>query len=151
MTNLLCALLVWPLMKTSSLDCFCSELCQVLAGKVSVLYDFLGREDLNWRGLASELARRVHQSNHLGSRSQRALAVDDTSKARAGRKVRGPSCYFDHTQSRTLKGHQMLQLGLAAETGFLPVEAQLVMGEKAAARCAHGDNLDGPAGSSRYQ
>ena len=132
LTNLLCALLVWPLMKTSSLHCFCSELCQILAGKVSVLYDFLGREDINWRGLSSELARRVHQSNHLGSRSQRAFVVDDTSKARAGRKVQGTSCYFDHTQSRTLKGHQVLQLGLAAEAGFLPVEAQLVMGDKAA-------------------
>ena len=57
--NLLCALLVWPLLKVKSLHCFCSELCQILAGQVSVLYDFLGREDINWRGLSSELARRV--------------------------------------------------------------------------------------------
>jgi len=132
LTNLLCALLVWPLMKVSSLHCFCAELCQILAGKVSVLYDFLGREDINWRGLSSELARRVYQDNVIGSRSQRAFVVDDTSKARTGRKVEGTSCYFDHTQGRTLKGHQVLQLGLAGEKGFLPVEAQLVMGDKAA-------------------
>jgi hypothetical protein len=56
--NVLCALLVWPLLKAKSLHCFCAELCQILAGQVSVLYDFLGREDINWRGLASELARR---------------------------------------------------------------------------------------------
>jgi hypothetical protein len=61
LTNLLCALLVWPLMKVQSLHCFCAELCQILAGKVSVLYDFLGREDIHWRGLSSELARRVFQ------------------------------------------------------------------------------------------
>jgi hypothetical protein len=130
LSNLLCALLVWPLLKVKSLHCFCAELCQILAGQVSVLYDFLGREDINWRGLASELARRVYQGNDLGPRSQRAFVVDDTSQARAGRKVEGTSCYFDHTEGRTRKGHQVLHLGLAAEKGFLPLEAQIVMGEK---------------------
>ncbi len=130
--NLLCALLVWPLLKVKSLHCFCAELCQILAGHVSVLYDFLGREDINWRGLSSEVARRVYQDNEIGARSQRAFVVDDTSKARAGRKVEGTSCYFDHTEGRMRKGHQVLQLGLAGEKGFLPVEAQLVMGEKCA-------------------
>jgi hypothetical protein len=132
LANLLCALLVWPLMKTPSLHCFCAELCQILKGKVSVLYDFLGREDVNWRGLSSELARRVNQDNEMGPRSRRAFVVDDTSKARAGRKVEGTSCYFDHTEGRKRKGHQVLQLGMAGERGFLPVEAQLVMGEVAA-------------------
>ena len=128
--NVLCALLVWPLLKVKSLHCFCAELCQILAGHVSVLYDFLGREDINWRGLSSEVARRVYQANDLGPRSQRAFVVDDTSQARAGRKVEGTSCYFDHTEGRTRKGHQVLQLGLAGEKGFLPLEAQIVMGEK---------------------
>jgi hypothetical protein len=128
--NVLCALLVWPLLKVKSLHCFCAELCQILAGQVSVLYDFLGREDINWRGLTGELARRVYHSNDLGPRSQRALVVDDTSQARAGRKVEGTSCYFDHTEGRTRKGHQVLHLGLAGEKGFLPLEAQIVMGEK---------------------
>lgn len=128
--NLLCALLVWPLLKVKSLHCFCAELCQILAGQVSVLYDFLGREDIHWRGLASELAWKVYQANELGPCSQRAFVVDDTSQARAGRKVEGTSCYFDHTEGRTRKGHQVLHLGLAGEKGFLPLEAQIVMGEK---------------------
>jgi hypothetical protein len=59
--NVLCALLVWPLLKVKSLHCFCAELCQILGGQVSVLYDFLGREDIHWRGLLGELARRVSQ------------------------------------------------------------------------------------------
>jgi hypothetical protein len=132
LANLLCALLVWPLMKVKSLHCFCAELCQILAGQVSVLYDFLGREDINWRGLVGELARRVYQANDLGPRSQRAFVVDDTSQARAGRKVEGTSCYFDHTEGRHRKGHQVLQLGLAAEKGFLPLEAQIVTGQTGA-------------------
>ena len=130
LANLLCALLVWPLLKVKSLHCFCAELCQILAGKVSVLYDLLGREDINWRGLTNELAWKVYQANDLGPRSQRAFVVDDTSQARAGRKVEGTSCYFDHTEGRTRKGHQVLHLGLAAEKGFLPLEAQIAMGDK---------------------
>ena len=132
LNHLLCALLVWPLMQAKSIHCFCCELCQILAGKVSVLYDFLGREDINWRGLSSELARRVFQQNEMGPRPQRAFVVDDTSQARSGRKVEGTSCYYDHTEGRMRKGHQVLQLGLAGERGFLPVEAQLIMGDKAA-------------------
>jgi hypothetical protein len=132
LANVLCALLVWPLMKVKSIHCFCAELCQILAGQVSVLYDFLGREDINWRGLAGELARRVYQANELGPRSERAFVVDDTSQARAGRKVEGTSCYFDHTEGRQRRGHQVLQLGLAAEKGFLPLEAQIVTGQKGA-------------------
>jgi hypothetical protein len=128
--NVLCALLVWPLLKVKSLHCFCAELCQFLAGQVSVLYDLLGREDVPWRELASQLARSVYQGTDLGPRSQCAFVVDDTSQARAGRKVEGTSCYFDHTEGRTRKGHQVLHLGLAAEKGFLPLEAQIVMGEK---------------------
>jgi hypothetical protein len=58
--------------------------------------------------------------------------VDDTSKARAGRKVEGTSSYYDHTEGRHRKGHVVLQLGLAGEKGFLPIEAQIVMGEKCA-------------------
>jgi len=128
--NVVCALLVWPLLKVKSLHCFCAELCQFLSGHVSVLYDFLGREDLPWRELVSQLARRLYQGNDLGPPSQCAFVVDDTSQARAGRKVEGTSCYFDHTEGRMRKGHQVLHLGLAAEKGFLPLEAQIVMGEK---------------------
>ena len=128
--NVLCALLVWPLMKVKSIYCFCAELCPILAGQVSVLSDFLGREDINWRGRSGELARRVYHANDPGLRSQRAFVVDDTSQGRAGRKVQGTRCYFDHTEGPHRKGHQVLQLGLAAEKGFLPLEAQIVTGKK---------------------
>jgi hypothetical protein len=60
--NLLCALLVWPLLEVKSLHCFCAELCQILAGQVSVLHDFLGRVRLLPRsenpGICKRAARR---------------------------------------------------------------------------------------------
>lgn len=77
-----------------------------------------------------QLAHLIYQDNDLGPASQCAFVVDDTGKARSGRKVEGTSYYFDHTEGRQRKGHQVLQLGLAAEKGFLPLEAQIVMGEK---------------------
>jgi len=81
--------LVWPLLQAKSIHCFCAQLCQILQGKVSVLYDFLGREDINWRGLLGQLAGQVYRANELGPRSQCAFVVDDTSQARPGRKVEG--------------------------------------------------------------
>lgn len=127
--NVLCALLTWPLLTLKSIHCFCAELGQILQGQVSVLYDFLGREDIGWRGLSSQVARRVFQDNDLGPRAQRAFVVDDSIKARAGRKVEGTSSHFDHTEGKTIKGHQVLQLGLASTQGFVPVEAQIVMSD----------------------
>lgn len=127
--NLLCALLSWPLLGLQSIHCLCAQLGQILHGQLSVLYDFLGREDVSWRGLSSQVARRVIQDNDLGRRRHRAFVVDDSVKARAGRKVEGTSCHFDHTEGKTIRGHQVLQLGLASEQGFVPVEAQIVMSD----------------------
>src|SRR6266516_4490707 len=125
--NVLCALLTWPLLGLQSIHCLCAQLGQILHGQLSVLYDFLGREDISWRGLSSQVARRVIQDNDLGPRRHRAFVVDDSIKARAGRKVEGTSCHFDHTQGKTIRGHQVLQLGLAGEQGFVPLEAEIVM------------------------
>lgn len=127
--NLLCALLVWPLLGLNSIHCFCSELGQFIKGKASVLYDFLGREDVSWRSLSAQSSMAVYQNNELGPRGQSAFVVDDTIKQRAGRKVQGTASHFDHTEGRTVRGHQVLQLGLAGAKGFIPVEAQVVMSD----------------------
>ncbi len=129
LANVLCALLVWPLLTLKSIHCFCQELAQILQGQASVLYDFLGREDIGWRALSGQTAQRVYQDNDLGPRAQRAFVVDDTIKERAGRKVQGTASHFDHTAGKTVRGHQTLQLGLAGTKGFIPLEAQIVMSE----------------------
>jgi len=129
LANVLCALLVWPLLTLKSIHCFCAQLGQILKGQASVLYDFLGREDINWRGLSSQVARRVIQEHEIGPPNQRAFVVDDSNKARFGRKVEGTSCHYDHTEGKTIKGHQLLQLGLAGEKGFVPLEGQIVMSQ----------------------
>lgn len=127
--NVLCALLVWPLLNLQSIHCYCSELGQILQGKVSVLYDFLGREDVGWRAFSTRVARRIGQENDLGPIKQRAFVIDDSLKERSGRKVEGSSIHFDHTTGKTLQGHQVLQLGLAGTKGFVPVDTQIVMSQ----------------------
>ncbi len=74
----------------------------------------------------------MNGQNDLGPVRERAFGVDDTSRARSGRKVEGTSSYYDHNEGRTRHGHQVLQLGISAEKGFLPVESQLIMGQKKA-------------------
>ncbi len=37
-----------------------------------------------------------------------------------------------HTENRYVTGHQVVELGIAGEKGFLPVDRQIFMGEKEA-------------------
>lgn len=104
LSQVLCALLVWPLLSVQSIHCLCCQSTQILGAKLSVLYDFLGREDISWRAMSGQTARRVYQGNDLGPRRQRAFVVDDTVKARAGRKVQGTASHFDHTEGKTVHG-----------------------------------------------
>ena len=127
--SVLCALLIWPLFGNKSIHCLCTQLGQIMKGNLSVLYDFLGREDVNWRSMSAQTALQVYQNNDLGPCSQRAFVVDDTTQRRAGRKVQGTASHFDHTEGKIVHGHQILQLGLAGTRGFIPVEAQIVMSD----------------------
>lgn len=135
--NILMALLVWTFLKTDSIHSFCTELCQFLSGRKEkcrhrhdILYNFLGREDINWRGQAVTLSLSVARQNDLGPPHKRAFVVDDSIKARRGKKVEGSSDHWDHTEGRTVSGHQVVELGLAGENGFVPVDRQIFMGEK---------------------
>ena len=134
---ILVSLLIWPLLKVSSIHSFCSELCHFLQGrnedgqrKHDILYGILRREDINWRNLAASLSGRVAAQTDLGPAARRAFVVDDSIKIRRGKKVEGSSSHWDHNQGRTVRGHQVVELGIASEAGFLPVDRQIFMGEK---------------------
>jgi len=139
--GILGALLVWPLLRVASIHAFCSELCQFIQGrkedgarKQDILYSLLRREDINWRNLAVSLCRSIFRDNlkELGPVSRRAFVVDDSIKTRRGKKVQGSSSHWDHTEGRTVRGHQVVELGIAGEAGLLPVDRQVSMGEKSA-------------------
>jgi len=138
-SQIVMTLLVWPILKVSSIHCFCQELGQYLRreGKrperpEDIIYDFWACEDINWRSWACNVSRQVGAQIDIGSPDKSAFVVDDTLKGRRGKKVEGTSRHYDHNRGITIAGHQCLELGLAGENGFLPVDRQLFMGNKGA-------------------
>ncbi|MFT5407092.1 MAG: hypothetical protein ACI9DF_005963 [Verrucomicrobiales bacterium] len=74
LVQILMTLLVWPVLNSSSIHCYCSELCQYiwinakkLRRPADVIYDFWAREDINWRKWAYKMSRQVRW---LSNRSQ---------------------------------------------------------------------------------
>lgn len=134
--QVLMALLVWPVLKLSSIHCFCCELCQYLkrdgqspARPEDVIYDFWADEDINWRGWARDASGRIGKKVHLGPVTKTAFVTDDTLRKRRGKKVEGSSRHHDHTSGTTVTGQQLLELGLAGQNGYFPVDRQLYMSE----------------------
>lgn len=134
---ILIALLVWPLLKVASIHAFCCELCHFIKGrkegserKQDILYSVLRREDINWRNQAASLSKSIALKNDLGVVERRAFVIDDTLKTRRGRKVEGTSIHWDHTEGRSVRAHQVVELGIAGESGYLPVDRQIFMGDK---------------------
>jgi len=123
--EILYALLLWPLLGVTSIHTFCGPaLKRMYAGGKDALYGFLGREDLNRRGLHAKSALGfVRKHRMLGPLS--ALVADDAIKERSGKKMEGVSGHFDHLTKRTVRGEQVLTPGLACGQGFVPIDAQI--------------------------
>jgi hypothetical protein len=137
--GVLAALLCWPLLKIASIHSFCSELCQFIRGrsdepqrKQDILYSVMRREDINWRNTAVTLARRIFKRScdKFGPSSECAFVVDDSIKVRRGKKVQGSSSHWDHTEGRSVRGHQVVELGLTGLAGLVPIDRQIYMGDK---------------------
>ena len=55
--------------------------------------------------------------------------VDDSVKVRKGKKLEGVSRHFDHLLGRTVKGQQVLTLGLATDEQFLVLDNEIYMSQ----------------------
>ena len=55
----------------------------------------------------------------------RAFVVDDSVKIRRGKKMPGVSSHFDHLTSRCVMGQQILTLGFASDTQFVPLDNEI--------------------------
>ena len=117
-------LLLWVWLKVNSVAMFSRDSLQSFsAAKKDALYDLLNREDLNWRKLHLLTARKVLKSTD--SSALRAFVVDDSVKQRRGKKMPGVSSHFDHLTGRCVMGQQVLTLGLATETQFVPLDSEI--------------------------
>lgn len=124
-------LLIWVWLKASSIHLFARNSLQGFAdARKDVIYDFLKREDVNWRGFHLQVARKVYQDHHLKDCRIKAFVVDDSVKIRTGKKMGGVSRHFDHLTGRGVRGQQILTLGLATESTFLPLDQDIYISSK---------------------
>jgi len=129
--QVLFAALVWPLLPVKSIAGFCGKFIHgYIQGGMNVIYDFLKREDINWRSVSASVSKEVYINHNLGMEKESAFNIDDSIKHRRGKKVEGVSSHFDHTETRYVMGQQVLQLGLATPKGFLPLDQQIYIGSK---------------------
>lgn len=124
-------LLVWVWLKASSIHLFSRDSLQGFAdARKDVIYDFLKRENVNWRGLHLQIARKTYQDHQLDKSQIKAFVVDDSVKIRTGKKMGGVSWHFDHLTGRSVRGQQVLTLGLATESTFLPLDQDIFISSK---------------------
>ena len=124
-------LLVWVWLKASSIHLFSRDSLQGFANaRKDVIYDFLKKEDTNWRGLHWQIAQKTYKHHQLDQCQIKAFVVDDSVKTRTGRKMGGVSWHFDHLTGRSVRGQQLLTLGLATERTFLPLDQDIYISNK---------------------
>jgi len=123
-------LLIWPFLKKTSISAFCGSFIDAyLVGAKGVLYDFLKREDINWRKHSGNSSIEVYKRHDLGVGPETAFVTDDTLSARRGSKVEGVSSHFDHTSRRKIMGHQSVQLCHCSPKGTLPIDQHLYISD----------------------
>ena len=133
-TQVVYLLLLWVWLKVDSIGMFSRKSMQSFTdARKDVMYDYLKREDVNWRRLHYQIARQVVIEHKLIGHELRALVLDDSVKARRGKKMAGISSHFDHLTGRVVKGQQVLTLGYATEEVFLPLDNELYISQKNAA------------------
>ncbi len=125
------SILIWPLLTVTSLHFFCgNRLSAYLNGGKDVIYDFLKRQNINWRGYRFHSAKQFYHKHNLANESVRAATFDDTIKHRRGKKVSATSSHFDHTLGKHVMGQQVLEMGLSTAKAYVPLDSQIYIGNK---------------------
>ncbi len=121
-------LMLWVWIKVDSVAMFSRESLQSFSSaRKDALYDLLKREDVNWRRLNILMAKRVIKATDKST--LKAFVVDDSVKIRRGKKMPGVSSHFDHLTGRCVMGQQILTLGLATETQFVPLDSEIFISQ----------------------
>lgn len=122
--------MVWPLLTVTSLHFFCgNRLSAYFNGDKDVLYDFLKRQNINWRGYRLHTVKQFYKKHELAKESIRAATFDDTIKHRRGKNVAAVSSHFDHTLGKHVMGQQVLEMGLSTPKAYAPLDSQIYVSE----------------------
>lgn len=124
------SVLIWPLLTVTSLHFFCgNRLSAYFNGGKDVLYDFLKRQNINWRGYRFHTAKQFYKKHELVKESIRAATFDDTIKHRRGKNVAAVSSHFDHTLGKHVMGQQVLEMGLSTPKAYASLDSQIYIGD----------------------
>ncbi len=119
-------LVLWKWIDVSSIAVFAKQSLRVFSeAKKDVMYELLKREDVDWRGLNTNVAKTIYRQHNISSSGIKAYVLDDSVKKRRGKKMEAVSCHFDHTEGRHVMGQQVLTLGLVTEALFMPLDSQV--------------------------
>lgn len=144
-------LLIWRWLNVSSISVFAQKALGLFSqAKKDVMYDLLKREDINWRGLNLQLAAKVYGEHNLQNDRISAFVLDDSIKARSGRRMEGVCSHFDHVSNTSVKGQQVLTLGHSSEQAFLPLDSQIAISKVNAQPMAKAFKDGRSAGAKRY-
>ena len=126
-------LVLWKWIDVSSIAVFAKQSLKVFSeAKKDVMYELLKREDVDWRGLNTNVAKTLYTQQNISSNGIKAYVLDDSIKKRRGKKMEGVSCHFDHTEGRHVMGQQVLTLGLVTEKLFMPLDSQIYVSDSKA-------------------
>lgn len=116
-------LLVWRWVGAASVSIFCKSYVESFCtAKKDVLYDFLKRNDLNWRRWNLLVAKKVFERHATG---RCVFVVDDSIKARRSKSMDGVSSHWDHVENKYVTGHQVVTLGVNCDNGFIPLDSEI--------------------------
>lgn len=125
------SILIWPLLSVTSLHFFCgNRLSAYCKGSKHVLYEFLKRQTINWRGYRRHVAKQFYRKHRLDKEPVRVAVFDDTIKHRRGKDVSAVSSHFDHTLGKHVMGQQVLEMGLATPKAYASLDSQIYISDK---------------------
>ena len=102
---------VWRWLNVPSIAIFRREALGLFSrASNDVLNDFLRHEDIDWRQFDWRTAKALYTPQELGSSRRKVVVLDDTIKARRGKKMEAISSRYDHVTHRHVMGHQVLTL-----------------------------------------
>ena len=89
-TQVVYLLLLWVWLKVDTINMFSRQSMQCFTdSRKDVMYDFLQREDVNWRSLHVKIAQKVVKEHKLNDCETKAFVADDSVKIRRGKKWKG--------------------------------------------------------------
>jgi len=145
-------LLVWRWLTVSSISMFAQKALGLFSqARKDVMYDLLKREDVNWRELNLLVARKVCDEHSLDSGDTQAFVLDDSIKALRGKRMEGVSSHFDHVSNTSVKGQQVLTMGLSTDQGFLPLDSQISVSDVRASELNRPFKDGRSVGAKRYE